>query len=96
MRKWTVGVALSAMAAIPAPGMAQTTTAQISGAEVQNFCIFDGSVYSAGSTICSSTGGVGRALTCHAKGTKATPAATPANYAVATWTSVEDERCAQK
>ena len=96
MRKWTVGVVLSAMAAIPAPGAAQTTTVQITGAEVQNFCIFDGSVYSAGSTICSSMGGLGRTLTCHAKGTKATPATTPANYAVATWTSVEDEKCAAK
>jgi len=40
-------------------------------------------------------GGLGRTLTCHAKGTKATPATTPANYAVATWTSVEDEKCAK-
>ena len=97
MRNWTVGVALSAMAAIPAPGVAQTTTAQITGTEVQNFCIFDGSVFSAGSIICSSMGGPGRALTCHAKGTKVTPATTPATtYSVATWTSVEDEKCAPK
>jgi hypothetical protein len=95
MRKWTVRVALSAMAAIPAPSMAQTTTVQITGMEVQNFCIFDGNVFSAGSTICNSMH-PGQALTCRAKGTKATPAATPANYSVATWTSAEDEKCAPK
>jgi hypothetical protein len=90
-------VVLLGMIAIPGAGVAQNTSVQITGAEVQNFCIFDGSVFSAGSTICSSTRAPGRALTCRAKGSKVTPATTPATtYSVATWVATDDERCAQK
>ena len=90
-------VVLLGMTAIPGAGMAQTTSVQITGAEVQNFCIFDGSVFSAGSTICASTRAPGRALTCRAKGSKVTPATNPATtYSVATWIATDDERCAQK
>jgi hypothetical protein len=97
MLKKAVVVLSGIMMAMPAPGKAQTTTVQITGAEVQNFCIFDGSVFSAGSTTCNSTRGPGRALTCRAKGTKVTPATAPATtYSVATWASTDDERCAPK
>jgi len=97
MLKKAVVVALSGMMALPGLGIAQTTTVQITGTEVENFCIFDGSVFSAGSTICSSPRAPGRALTCRAKGTKVTPPTNPATtYSVATWASTDDERCAPK
>jgi hypothetical protein len=97
LKKAIVVVLSGIMIAMPAPGMAQTTTVQITGAEVQNFCIFDGSVFSAGSTICNSMRGPGQALTCRAKGTKVTPPTNPATtYSVATWASSDDGKCAPK
>ena len=65
------------------PSLAQSISVEIKNKEVEYFCIFDGSVFSAGSTICSSM--PSRALICRAKGTKVTPPITPATtYLVAT------------
>jgi hypothetical protein len=87
---------------LTAPARAETTTSvQITGTEVENFCYFDGTAFSPGASICDSLY-EGRVLTCQPKGNKLpVPPGQPAgtatlNSTVAGWTGAEDPRCARK
>jgi hypothetical protein len=74
---------------------------QITGTEVENFCYFDGVVFSPGATICDSLY-PGRVLTCQPKNNKVTvppgfPAGTATiNSTVAGWVGAEDPKCTRK
>jgi hypothetical protein len=74
---------------------------QIGGTQVENFCYFDGTVYSPGAIICDPLYD-NRVLTCQPKGNKLpVPPGFPAgtatlNSTVAGWTGAEDAKCARK
>jgi hypothetical protein len=78
-----------------------TMSVQITGAEVQNYCYFDGAPYSPGASICDPLY-AGRVLTCQPKTNKlsvppgaATNAATLTSP-VAGWWGAEDPKCTRK
>jgi hypothetical protein len=78
-----------------------TMSVQITGAEVQNYCYFDGAAYSPGASICDPLY-AGRVLTCQPKTNKlSVPPGAAANTAtltspVAGWWGADDPKCTRK
>jgi|SRR6476660_2541569 hypothetical protein len=78
-----------------------TMNVQITGAEVQNYCYFDGAPYSPGASICDPLY-AGRVLTCQPKNNKLpVPPGAAANAAtltspVAGWWGTDDPKCTRK
>ena len=102
MRNCLTLLASTGLVVLIMPARAETTTSvQITGTEVENFCYFDGAAFSPGASICDSLY-EGRVLTCQPKGNKlpvppGQPASTATlNSTVAGWTGAEDPRCARK
>ena len=95
-------MALLGVIALSAPLRAEgAMNVQITGAEVQNYCYFDGAAYSPGASICDPLY-PGRVLTCQPKSNRLpVPPGSPANTAtvvspVAGWNGAEDPKCSQK
>ena len=78
-----------------------TMNVQITGAEVQNYCYFDGAPYSPGASICDPLY-ASRVLTCQPKNNKLpVPPGAAANTAtltspVAGWWGTDDPKCTRK
>jgi hypothetical protein len=95
-------MALLGMITLSIPLRAEgTMNVQITGAEVQNYCYFDGAPYSPGASICDPLY-AGRALTCQPKNNKLpVPPGAAANTAtltspVAGWWGTDDPKCTRK
>jgi hypothetical protein len=78
-----------------------TMSVQITGAEVQNYCYFDGAAYSPGASICDPLY-AGRVLTCQPKNNKlpvppgAAPNTATLTSPVAGWSGYDDAKCTRK
>lgn len=95
-------MALLGMITLSIPLRAEgTMNVQITGAEVQNYCYFDGAPYSPGASICDPLY-AGRVLTCQPKNNKLpVPPGAAANTAtltspVAGWWGTDDPKCTRK
>lgn len=95
-------MALLGMITLSIPLRAEgTMNVQITGAEVQNYCYFDGAPYSPGASICDPLY-AGRVLTCQPKNNKLpVPPGAAANAAtltspVAGWWGTDDPKCTRK
>jgi len=95
-------MALLGMITLSTPLRAEgTMSVQITGAEVQNYCYFDGAPYSPGASICDPLY-AGRVLTCQPKNNKLpVPPGAAANTAtltspVAGWWGTDDPKCTRK
>ena len=101
MRSKPTVVSLIGLTVLSAPTYAEGMSVQITGAEVEHFCYFDGNAYSPGASICDPLY-PGRVLTCQPKSNRLpVPPGAPANTAtvvspVAGWHGAEDPKCSQK
>ena len=101
MRTKAARMSLIVSMVLSAPTYAEGLSVQITGAEVEHFCYFDGSAYSPGASICNPLY-PGRILTCQPKSNRLpVPPGSPANTAtvvspVAGWHGAEDPKCSQK
>jgi|SRR6516165_2268929 len=101
MRTKSAVVSLMWLTILSAPVHAEGMSVQITGAEVEHFCYFDGNAYSPGASICDPLY-PGRVLTCQPKSNRLpVPPGSPANTAtvvspVAGWNGAEDSKCSQK